>query len=88
MTNQERSNAFRQWTVMALIIGVIGAAAGFGIGIGRNGLQAEMTVKELAALKAQVEQNRSDRVEDRLLLVGIERDISYIIKILNEKNNL
>jgi len=84
MTNQERSNAFRQWTVMALIIGVIGAAAGFGIGIGRNGLQAEMTVRELVQLKAQVERNREDRITDRLLLVGVQKDVDVAVKILEE----
>ena len=69
---------------MALIIGVIGAASGFGIGIGRSGLQAEMTVRELSALKAQVNQNREDRIKDRLLLVGVEKDVTRAVKILEE----
>ena len=84
MTNQERTNAFRQWTYISLIVGVIGAAAGFGIGIGRNGLQAEMTIRELAQLKAQVERNREDRITDRLLLVGVQKDVDVAVKILEE----
>ena len=84
MTVEERSHMFKQWTYISLIVGVIGAAAGFGIGIGRNGLQAEMTVRELAALKAQVEKNREDRITDRLLLVGVEKDINFAITLLEE----
>jgi len=84
MTNQERTNAFKQWTYISLIVGVIGAAAGFGIGIGRNGLQAEMTVRELVQLKAQVERNREDRITDRLLLVGVQKDVDVAVKILEE----
>jgi len=84
MTNAERTNAFRQWTYISLIVGVIGAAAGFGIGIGRNGLQAEMTVRELVQLKAQVERNREDRIADRLVLVGVQRDTDRAVKILEE----
>ena len=84
MTNAERTNAFKQWTYISLIVGVIGAAAGFGIGIGRNGLQTEMTVRELSALKAQVERNREDRITDRLLLVGVQKDVDVAVKILEE----
>lgn len=84
MTNQERTNAFKQWTYISLIVGVIGAAAGFGIGIGRNGLQAEMTVRELTQLKAKVERNSQDRITDRLLLVGVEKDITLAITLLEE----
>ena len=82
MTNAERTNAFRQWTYISLIVGVIGAAAGFGIGVGRSALQSEVTVKDIVELKIQVDKNSRDRIDDRLLLMSIEKDISYTRKIL------
>ena len=80
MTNTERTNTLKQWTYISVIFGVLGAAVGFGINEGMKTKQDEITALDLIELKIQVKENRDDRIEDRLLLKSIEKDISYIRK--------
>ena len=80
MTINEKKYLLKTWTLIGLIIGCLGGAAGWGISVGLRESAQQVTTRDVQKLQSEVTENRKELYEVRVALAAFGRDISYIRK--------